>query len=57
MDIQDGGGWDWTAGEPPKDHPAYYLRFCKSFYRMGGPVDYLCGDNCLVLANLISLLR
>ena len=29
VDLQDGGGWDWTAGEPPKTNPAYYLRFCK----------------------------
>jgi hypothetical protein len=36
VDIQDGGGWDWTTGEPPKDNPAYYLRFCKSYARMGG---------------------
>ena len=36
VDIQDGGGWDWTQGEPPKDNPAYYLRFCKSYARMGG---------------------
>lgn len=57
VDIQPGGDWDWTAGEPPKNHPAYYLRFCKSFYRMGGQVDYLCSDNRLVLANLIQLLR
>ncbi|MCK5114086.1 MAG: hypothetical protein KAR11_04915 [Phycisphaerae bacterium] len=57
VDIQDGGDWDWTAGEPPKDHPAYYLRFCKSFYRMGGTVDYLCDDNRVILANLISQLN
>ncbi len=56
VDIQEGGDWDWTKGEPTKDHPAYYLRFCKSFYRMGGTVDYLCGDNRLVLANLIAKL-
>ena len=36
VDIQDGGNWDWSQGEPPKDNPAYYLRFCKSFSRMGG---------------------
>jgi len=36
VDLQDGGNWDWTQGEPPKDNPAYYLRFCKSFARMGG---------------------
>ncbi|HSH94743.1 MAG TPA: hypothetical protein VK968_11405, partial [Roseimicrobium sp.] len=23
VDIQDGGNWDWTRGEPPKDNPAY----------------------------------
>ncbi len=57
VDIQPGGDWDWTDGEPPPDNPAYYLRFCKSFYRMGGTVDYLCGDNRLVLANLIAILK
>ena len=36
VDLQDGGRWDWTQGEPPKDNPAYYLRFCKSYSRMGG---------------------
>ena len=45
VDIQDGGDWDWSRGEPPMDNPAYYLRFCKSFYRMGGSLDYLCMDN------------
>ena len=35
VDLQDGGGWDWSEGEPPKTNPAYYLRFCKSFARMG----------------------
>jgi hypothetical protein len=57
VDIQDGGDWDWTSGEPPKNHPAYYLRFCKTFYRMGGTVDYLCEDNRAVLAQLIARLR
>ncbi len=57
VDIQDGGGWDWTRGEPPKDSPAYYLRFCKTFARMGGTLDYLCGDNRTVLANLVHRLR
>ena len=38
--------WDWQArGEPPVDHPAYYLRFCKTFHRMGGTLRYLCADN------------
>jgi len=57
VDIQAGGDWDWSQGEPPKDHPAYYLRFCKSFHRMGAAVDYICGDNCLVLGSLLARLR
>lgn len=56
VDLQDGGSWDWKAGEPPKDNPAYYLRYCKSFYRMGGELQYLQGDNCIVLANLLARL-
>ncbi|NLW87499.1 MAG: hypothetical protein GXY38_11550 [Planctomycetes bacterium] len=54
VDIQNGGGWDWSRGEPPKDNPAYYLRFCKSFHRMGGAVDYLCGDNVTILHCLLK---
>ena len=57
VDLQDSGGWDWTRGEPPKDSPAYYLRFCKTFARMGGTLDYICGDNRAVLANLLHRLR
>jgi hypothetical protein len=45
VDLQDGGNWDWTQGEPPKTNPAYYLRFCKSFSRMGGRMQYLQCDN------------
>lgn len=45
VDLQDGGRWDWTQGEPPKTNPAYYLRFCKSFSRMGGAMRYLQCDN------------
>ena len=56
-DLQDGGGWDWSKGEPPMDHAAYYLRFCKTFYRMGGRVDYVQGDNRLFLGNLLKGLR
>lgn len=52
VDIQDGGGWDWSAGEPPMDNPAYYLRFCKSFYRMGGTLDYICLDNRAFMLGL-----
>ena len=52
VDLQDGGGWDWTLGEPPKDNPAYYLRFCKSFSRMGAPMRYLQCDNAAFIQHL-----
>jgi len=38
-------GWDWSRGEPPMDNPAYYLRFMKTFNRMGMRADYTQGDN------------
>jgi len=53
VDLQDGGRWDWTQGEPPKDNPAYYLRFCKSYSRMGGAMRYLQIDNVLFLSHLL----
>ena len=56
VDIQDGGNWDWTHGEPPKDNPAYYLRFCKSFARMGGEMKYAQCDNVAFLHNLLNQL-
>ena len=49
--------WDWSAGEPPQDHPAYYVRFCKSFSRMGGRLEYLGLDNRAFLTNLWTRLR
>src|SRR4029079_3413959 len=57
VDLQDGGNWDWSKGEPPKDNPAYYLRFCKSFARMGGAMRYLQCDNVAFLHNLLFRLR
>ncbi len=48
--------WDWSRGEPPREHPAYYIRFCKSFNRMGGEMIYLGGDNRTFLQNIHSLL-
>ena len=57
VDIQDGGGWNWNDGEPPMDNPAYYLRFCKSFYRMGGTLDYVCLDNCDFIVSLYHALH
>ncbi len=50
-DIQP-GTWDWDKGEPPKNHPAYYLRFNKTFSRMGGHLDYIELDNRAFLHNL-----
>ncbi|MDX1953254.1 MAG: hypothetical protein SFY81_13820 [Verrucomicrobiota bacterium] len=57
VDLQDGGNWDWTRGEPPKDNPAYYLRFCKSFSRMGGAMHYLQCDNLAFLHHLYQELK
>jgi hypothetical protein len=54
VDIQDGGHWDWSKGEPPKDNPAYYLRFCKSFARMGGDMHYLQCDNLAFIHHLLQ---
>jgi hypothetical protein len=48
--------WDWSRGEPDKDNPAYYLRFMKTFSRMGCPVDYLSADNKQFLTGLFQRL-
>lgn len=57
VDLQDGGGWDWTQGEPPKTNAAYYLRFCKSYSRMGGAMHYLQSDNAQFIHNLYKELE
>ncbi|MDO5553974.1 MAG: hypothetical protein Q4G68_09435 [Planctomycetia bacterium] len=50
--------WDWTKeGEPPMDNPAYYLRFCKTFSRMGGQMSYTSADNRTWLVHLLRTLR
>ena len=46
--------WDWTKGEPHMDNPAHYLRYNKSFNRMGGTMRYVAADN---RDFLLSLLR
>ncbi len=56
VDIQDGGNWDWSRGEPPKDNPAYYLRFCKTFARMGGVMRYVQCDNVTFLHHTLARL-
>lgn len=57
VDLQDGGGWDWTQGEPPKTNAAYYLRFCKSYSRMGGAMHYLQCDNATFIHRLFKELE
>ena len=49
--------WDWTKGEPPEDNPDYYLRFNKSFSRMGGTMRYLTADNRDFLLGLVHELQ
>lgn len=49
--------WDWTKGEPPMDNPAYYLRFMKTFNRMGCPIDYTSIDNRDFLLHLYQKLK
>ena len=49
--------WDWTKGEPPEDNPDYYLRFNKSFSRMGGTMRYLTADNRDFLLGLAHQLE
>jgi hypothetical protein len=44
VDLQE-ASWDWSQGEPPMDDPAYYLRFMKTFNRMGCRTHYLTADN------------
>ena len=57
-DIQE-GEWDWGTGiEPPKNDPAYYLRFCKTFDRMGArEMHYIKSDNRNFLLQLYHCLE
>jgi hypothetical protein len=50
--------WNWQKdGEPPADNPEYYLRFCKTFQRMGGEMNYLSADNRDFLLALLQKLN
>jgi hypothetical protein len=49
--------WDWSKGEPPLDNPDYYLRYNKSFSRMGGQMRYLTADNRDFLLALVHGLK
>ncbi len=49
--------WNWARdGEPPAGNPSYYLRYCKTFNRMGGEMHYLRADNRDFLAGLYRAL-
>ena len=57
VDLAD-APWDWERnGEPPPEHPAYYLRYCKTFSRMGGSMRYLAADNRWFLLSLLRQLE
>ncbi|MBI1319832.1 MAG: hypothetical protein GC168_12955 [Candidatus Hydrogenedens sp.] len=56
VDLQE-SHWDWTQGEPPEDNPDYYLRFNKSFNRMGGQLRYACADNRDFLLAILHALE
>lgn len=56
VDLQK-SAWDWSRGEPPMDDPAYYLRFMKTFNRMGGTADYFSADNKDLLCVLYTILN
>lgn len=56
VDLQQ-STWNWREGEPPITHPDYYLRFHKTFNRMGGDLRYLSADNRAFLLALARDLR
>lgn len=56
VDLQK-SSWDWDRGEPPMEDPAYYLRFMKTFHRMGGTADYFSADNKDFLQVLYTVLN
>jgi hypothetical protein len=50
--------WDWQKdGEPPPDNPAYYVRYLKTFSRMGGSLSYVRADNRDFLLALCREIR
>lgn len=56
VDLQE-KSWDWSKGEPPVDNPAYYLRFMKTFSRMGCNASYICSDNHAFFVSLYRELK
>jgi len=53
VDIQDGVIGTGPRASRRGTYPAYYLRFCKSFARMGGTMHYVQGDNVAFMHNLL----
>lgn len=51
IDLQE-SSWDWSEGEPDMKNPAYYLRYMKTFSRMGGNVQYISENNVDFLLSL-----
>lgn len=50
--------WNWNKdGEPPMNNPAYYMRYLKTFSRMGGEMEYLSADNRDFLVQLYRVLN
>ena len=50
--------WNWQKdGDPPADSSAYYLRYCKTFSRMGGMMRYVSADNRDFLLTLLQELQ
>ena len=47
-------GWTYAPSVPG---PWHHVRFCKSFSRMGGQMQYMPGDNRVFLHNLYDRLR
>jgi len=56
VDLQE-ETWDWSKEEPPMNNPAYYLRFMKTFNRMGCPTSYTAIDNRDFLLHLYQRLN
>jgi len=56
VDLQE-SHWDWSQGEPPENNPDYYLRYNKTFARMGGTMRYLSADNRDFLLALVQRLE
>lgn len=51
-----GSTWNWDRGEPPPDDPQYYLRFYKTFHRMGGTLRCITGHNRDFFLHLVRRL-